>query len=79
MFWTLQVFWCKALFFLGHLGDVDGSIEAINDAIATYKSKKITLNVLSSKVGAVSENDIRLAQTFKGKFFSCGILTFINQ
>jgi len=67
------------LFFLGHLGDVDGSIEAINDAIATYKSKKIKLNVLSSKVGAVNENDIRLAQTFKGKFLSCGILTFTNQ
>lgn len=55
-------------FFLGYVGDVDGSIEAINDAIATYKSKKIKLNVLSSKVGAVNENDIRLAQTFKGMF-----------
>lgn len=49
-------------------GDVDGSIEAINDALATYKSKKIKLNVLSSNVGAVTENDIRLAQTFKGTY-----------
>lgn len=47
---------------------MDGSIEAINDALATYKSKRIKLNVLSSNVGAVTENDIRLAQTFKGKY-----------
>lgn len=59
-------------------GDVDGSIEAINDAIATYKSKKITLNVLSSKVGAVNENDIRLAQTFKGLVF-CFNVKISNQ
>ena len=48
------------------VGDVDGSIEAINDALETYKSKKIKLNVLSSKVGTVNENDIRLAHTFNG-------------
>ncbi|KAL9952655.1 hypothetical protein ACROYT_G039939 [Oculina patagonica] len=54
-------------------GDVDGSIEAINDALATYKSKRIKLNVLSSNVGAVTENDIRLAQTFKGLVFGFNV------
>ena len=56
------------LFFLYSVGDVDGSIEAINDALQTYNSRKISLNVLCAEVGAVSENDIKLADTFKGKF-----------
>lgn len=55
-------------YFLSCVGDVDGSIEAINDALQTYNSRKISLNVLCAEVGAVSENDIKLADTFKGKF-----------
>ena len=49
------------------LGDVNGSLEAINDALQTYKSRKISLNILSAEVGAVNENDIKLAETFKGR------------
>ena len=55
-------------YFLYCVGDVDGSIEAINDALQTYNSRIISLNVLCAEVGAVSENDIKLADTFKGKF-----------
>ena len=61
-------------FFLTYCaGDVDGSIEAINDALQTYKSNKISLNVLAADVGAINENDIKLADTFKGKcmWWSC--------
>ena len=47
-------------------GDVDGSLEAISDAIKTYKSNKIKLTVLSSEVGTVTESDIKLAETFEG-------------
>ncbi|KAJ7369845.1 Translation initiation factor IF-2, mitochondrial [Desmophyllum pertusum] len=54
-------------------GDVDGSIEAINDALKTYKSKKVKLNVLSSEVGGISENDIRLADTFKAMVFGFNV------
>lgn len=54
-------------------GDVDGSIEAINDALQTYNSRKISLNVLCAEVGAVSENDIKLADTFKGVVFGFNV------
>lgn len=54
-------------------GDVDGSIEAINDALQTYKSKKISLNVLAADVGAINENDIKLADTFKGMVFGFNV------
>ena len=58
-------FWLLLLHFI--LGDVNGSLEAINDALQTYKSRKISLNILSAEVGAVNENDIKLAETFKGR------------
>ena len=63
--YTCTEYW---IFFVYCVGDVDGSIEAINDALQTYNSRKISLNVLCAEVGAVSENDIKLADTFKGKF-----------
>lgn len=56
-----------SFFLLWVLGDVDGSIEAINDALQTYKSRKVSLNILSAEVGAINENDIKLAETFKGE------------
>ena len=58
-------FWLLLLHLI--LGDVNGSLEAINDALQTYKSRKISLNILSAEVGAVNENDIKLAETFKGR------------
>lgn len=56
-------------------GDVNGSLEAINDALQTYKSRKISLNILSAEVGAVNENDIKLAETFKGTVFGFNVKT----
>ncbi|KAK3721613.1 hypothetical protein QZH41_008289 [Actinostola sp. cb2023] len=47
-------------------GDVDGSVEAVVDAIKTYKSDKIKLSVLHADVGSVSEYDIKKAHSFKG-------------
>lgn len=54
-------------------GDVDGSIEAINDALQTYKSRKVSLNVLCAEVGPVNENDVKLAETFKGTVFGFNV------
>lgn len=54
-------------------GDVDGSLEAISDAIKTYKSNKIKLTVLSSEVGTVTESDIKLAETFEGVIFGFNV------
>lgn len=53
--------------------DVDGSVEAINDALQTYRSRKVSLTVLCAGVGAVNENDLKLAEMFKGTVFSFNV------
>ncbi|XP_046849305.1 translation initiation factor IF-2, mitochondrial-like [Xenia sp. Carnegie-2017] len=50
-------------------GDVNGSLEAILDAIKTYKVQKPKLSILSAAIGPVTENDIRLLEPFKGMLF----------
>ncbi|XP_022104820.1 translation initiation factor IF-2, mitochondrial-like [Acanthaster planci] len=48
-------------------GDVDGSVEAILDALATYDSQQqCKLEVLSYGVGIISDKDVELADTFSG-------------
>ncbi|XP_071961965.1 translation initiation factor IF-2, mitochondrial-like [Antedon mediterranea] len=47
-------------------GDVDGSVEAILDAMATYDSDQCTLDVLHCGVGVVSDKDVEIASTFDG-------------
>jgi translation initiation factor IF-2 len=47
-------------------GDVDGSVEAVVDALKTYKSDKIKLSILHAAVGQVTEYDVKMAQSFKG-------------
>ena len=47
---------------------MNGSVEAVLDALETYKSQQIKLSVLHSGVGPVSENDVKKAAPFKGKF-----------
>ncbi|XP_028409654.1 translation initiation factor IF-2, mitochondrial-like isoform X2 [Dendronephthya gigantea] len=53
--------------------DVNGSLEAVLDAIKTYKAGKPKLSIVSSGVGAVSENDIRLLEPFKGILFAFNV------
>ena len=48
-------------------GDVNGSVEAILDALKTYKGENPKLSVVSSGVGPVTENDLRMLEPFKGK------------
>lgn len=51
-----------------HLGDVDGSVEAIVDIMNTYDaSHECELQLVHFGVGDVSENDVNLAETFHGK------------
>lgn len=59
----LKVTACIILFYPA---DVNGSLEAILDAINTYKAEKPKLSVVSSGVGPVTENDIRVLEPFKG-------------
>lgn len=48
-------------------GDVDGSIEAIEDVIYTYPSHNICrLDLIRSGVGDVTESDISFAESFNG-------------
>lgn len=42
-------------------GDVDGSVEALQDALLQISSEEIQLNVISRAVGAITENDVLLA------------------
>ena len=42
-------------------GDVDGSVEAISDALIKLSTPEIQVNVLHKGVGAISESDVTLA------------------
>jgi len=42
-------------------GDVDGSIEALSDALIKLSTEEIQINVIHKSVGAISESDIMLA------------------
>lgn len=51
-----------------HLGDVDGSVEAILNIMDTYDaSHECELELVHSGVGDISENDVNLAETFHGE------------
>ncbi|MBD3244491.1 MAG: translation initiation factor IF-2 [Candidatus Moranbacteria bacterium] len=43
--------------------DVEGSVEAINQILSSIPQDEIILNILQSKVGNITENDIQLAKT----------------
>jgi len=44
-------------------GDVDGSVEALTDALIKLSTKEIQVNVIYKAVGQISESDISLAAT----------------
>jgi len=45
--------------------DVQGSLEALKNSLIKIDSKKISLNIISSTVGEISESDIQLAAASK--------------
>ena len=48
-------------------GDVDGSVEAIIDVLASYDAQtQCHLDLLDFGVGAVTESDVELAENFGG-------------
>lgn len=49
------------------LGDVDGSVDAIMDVLATYNSSKCHLDLVSIGVGPVTISDVEVASLFKGE------------
>ncbi len=42
-------------------GDVDGSVEALSDSLQKLSTEEIVVNVILKGVGAISENDVSLA------------------
>lgn len=50
-------------------GDVDGSVEALLDALDTYQSDQCRLHIIHYGVGPISEHDVELAKSFNGKYY----------
>ena len=48
--------------------DQSGTLEAVVNMLSTFQSNQIELSIMGTGVGPVSENDLRLAETFDGKF-----------
>ena len=44
-------------------GDVDGSIEAVSDALMSLSNKEVSVKIIHRSVGMITENDIALANT----------------
>lgn len=49
--------------------DVDGSVEAILEVLATYNSNKCTLDIIGWGVGPLTDKELELAKTFTGEYF----------
>ncbi|XP_066468023.1 translation initiation factor IF-2, mitochondrial isoform X2 [Tiliqua scincoides] len=55
-------------------GDVDGSVEAILNILDTYDAhEECELDAIHCGVGDISENDINLAETFKGVIYGFNV------
>jgi len=51
-------------------GDVDGSIDAILSCLDTYQEEEVKLEIVHFGVGAVTETDVSLAQSFNGIIYA---------
>ena len=65
LFATLQAAQSKALKVVVK-ADTQGSVEAIVEALKKIESEKVTLEVIHSDVGAITENDVALASASGG-------------
>lgn len=58
--------------------DVDGTLEAIVDVLATYHSENCKLDIVNFGVGAVSQNDIELAELFNAVIYAFNVDVVAN-
>ncbi|HEY1789160.1 MAG TPA: translation initiation factor IF-2 [Verrucomicrobiae bacterium] len=65
LFATLQAAQSKALKVVVK-ADTQGSVEAIVDALEKIESEKVSMEVIHSDVGAITENDVALASASNG-------------
>ncbi len=56
-------------------GDVQGSLEALVNSLEQIESKKISLNIVHSAVGPISENDVLLAAASSAIIVGFGVKT----
>ncbi|CAH0551761.1 unnamed protein product [Brassicogethes aeneus] len=54
-------------------GDVDGTLEALLDTLDTYESEECKMELIQYGVGAVTQNDIELADTFKSIIYAFNV------
>lgn len=53
--------------------DVDGTLEAILDVLDTYDSQACKMDLVHYGVGDVTENDLELAEAFKGIIYTFNV------
>ncbi|XP_053398753.1 translation initiation factor IF-2, mitochondrial-like isoform X2 [Mercenaria mercenaria] len=66
-------------FYLIIKGDVAGSVEAILDTLATFKSEVCNIDILHSGVGNVTPYDLELAELFEGVIYAFNVSTESQQ
>ena len=54
-------------------GDVDGSIDAIRNSLASYDESNVDLDIMLCGVGDVTETDLKLAHEFDGIIYAFNI------
>ena len=54
-------------------GDVDGSVEALSDALIKLSTKKIAVNVIHKAVGQITESDVSLAAASQAIIIGCQV------
>lgn len=59
-------------------GDVDGSVEAILDVLETYHSSICKLDIIHYGVGAITEQDVTLAEAFQGIIYGFNVAILDN-
>ncbi|XP_050685340.1 translation initiation factor IF-2, mitochondrial-like [Leptidea sinapis] len=54
-------------------GDVDGSVEAILDILETYDDERVKLDLVHFGVGAVTPNDVEIAEAFNAVIYAFNV------
>jgi len=59
-------------------GDVDGSVEALTDAIKNISTEAISINIIHKGVGHISESDVILAKASNAIIIGFNVSTILN-
>ncbi|AGC66794.1 translation initiation factor IF-2 [Candidatus Uzinura diaspidicola str. ASNER] len=59
-------------------GDVDGSVEALTDAIQNISTEEISINIIHKGIGQISESDVILANASNAIIIGFNVSTALN-